>query len=213
MLSSLLDRAAALAALVLFAPLMLVAAAAIWCEDGLPCLFRHVRVGLGGRRFALFKFRSMRDGASGPAITAGGDPRVTRVGRLLRRYKIDELPQFWNVLRGDMSLVGPRPEAPEYVDAHDPIWLSILRHRPGITDLATLMYRNEEELLARAAEPDRYYREVLLPAKLALNLRYAQSRSALDDARLLLLTLRYSFFPIGFDPARIERAFAPRNPA
>ncbi len=206
-LRGLFDRAVALAGLVVFSPLLAGAAAAIWLEDGRPVLFRHIRIGLGGRPFALLKFRSMRKDSRGLSITAGGDPRITRAGRVLRRYKIDELPQLWNVLRGEMNLVGPRPEAPEYVDSRDPVWKSVLRHRPGITDLATLMYRNEEEVLAAAGEPERYYREVLLPAKLALNLRYAQTSSFTNDARLLLLTLRYSFFPLGFDPARIERAF------
>jgi lipopolysaccharide/colanic/teichoic acid biosynthesis glycosyltransferase len=196
-----------------FSPVLLAAALAVWLEDGRPVLFRHVRVGRNGRKFDLLKFRSMRDGAGGPAITAGGDPRVTRVGRILRRYKLDELPQLWNVVRGDMALVGPRPEAPDYVDANDPVWRAVLRARPGITDLATLIYRNEEEILAGADDPDRYYRQVLLPAKLALNLRYAASRTPLSDLRLLALTLRYSFLPSGFDPARIERAFALRKPS
>ncbi len=192
---------------------MAAAGLAVWIEDGGPIFFRHVRVGRGGRKFALLKFRSMRKGAGGPAITAGGDARVTRVGRILRRYKLDELPQLWNVVRGDMALVGPRPEAPEYVDADNPAWRAALGVRPGITDLATLIYRNEEEILAGVPDPERYYREVLLPAKLELNLRYAAASTPASDLRLLALTLRYSFLPSGFDPARIERAFALRKPS
>lgn len=207
-LLSALTRAAAALGLIVFSPVLLAAALAVWLEDGRPVLFRHVRIGRGGRRFPLLKFRSMRKGARGPAVTAGGDARITCAGRVLRRYKLDELPQLWNVVRGDMALVGPRPEAPEYVDANDPVWRAVLRERPGITGLATLIYRNEEEMLAGAGDPDRYYRKVLLPAKLALDLRYAAASTPANDLRLLALTVRYSFFPSGFDPARIERAFA-----
>lgn len=210
-LQDLLGRAAAAAGLLALSPALAMAAAAVWIEGGFPVLFRHVRVGRGGRKFALLKFRTMRKNARGLPVTAGGDPRITRVGRFLRRYKIDELPQLWNVLRGEMALVGPRPEVPDYVDPNDPVWRAVLQERPGITDLATLMYRNEEEILAGARDPDRYYREVVLPAKLALNLRYARASSPASDLRLLAMTLRYSFLPFGFDPARIERAFAPRN--
>ena len=178
-----------------FAPLMAAAAAAVWLEDGFPVFFRQTRVGRGNRPFRLLKFRSMRKDAAGSKLTAGGDRRITVAGRVLRKYKLDELPQLWNVIRGEMSIVGPRPEVPEYVDAASPQWRAVLRHRPGITDLATLMYRNEEEILAAACDPERYYRETLLPAKLALNLRYAASSSAWTDLKLILLTLRYSFIP------------------
>jgi len=209
---NLFDRAAGLAGLILFSPVLLAAAFAVWLEDGFPVLFRHTRIGRDQRPFSLLKFRSMRTGSKGAQITAKQDPRITRTGRILRKYKIDELPQLWNVLRGDMSLVGPRPEVPEYVDASDPVWESVLRFRPGITDLATLVYRNEEEILARSADPEQFYREVLLPSKLALNLRYLRSRSFTQDLKLLLLTARYSFFPAGFDPRAIENAFSRKHP-
>lgn len=202
-----LSRAAAAFGLLLCFPVLLSAALAVWLEDGRPVLFRHARIGRGGRPFLLLKLRSMRNRAAGPSITAGGDPRVTRVGRILRRYKIDELPQLWNVLRGEMTLVGPRPEAPEYVDASDPAWRVVLNERPGITSVAALIYRNEEQMLAAASDPDGYYRRVLLPAKLALNAQYAAARRPWDDLRLLALTVRYGFFPAGFDPARVERSF------
>jgi len=212
-LKSLLDRAAAMAGLVLFSPVMLAAAVAVWLEDGFPVFYRHRRVGRGNRPFLLMKFRSMRRDSAGLQITSGRDPRITRAGRILRRYKIDELPQLWNVLKGEMSLVGPRPEVPDYVDPASPIWQSVLCVRPGITDLATLVYRNEEEILARAEDPDRYYREVLLPSKLALNIRYLRASSWIRDLKLLLLTVRFSFFPAGFDAALVERAVCPEDHA
>lgn len=208
LIRDLFDRTAGAAGLILFSPVLLAAAIAVWLEDGFPILFRHTRIGRNHKPFPLLKFRSMRNGAKGAQITAKQDPRITRVGRILRRYKIDELPQLWNVLRGDMSLVGPRPEVPEYVNASDPAWESVLCFRPGITDLATLVYRNEEEILARSGNPERFYREVLLPSKLALNLRYLRSRSFSRDLKLLLLTMRYSFFPAGFNPQKIEDAFS-----
>jgi len=205
----LFDRAAAAAGLVVLSPAMLAAAAAVWLEDGFPVLFRQVRVGCGNQPFTLLKFRSMRRSVGGPRITAGRDSRVTAVGRWLRKFKLDELPQLWNVVRGEMGLVGPRPEVPEYVDASRPDWQAVLELRPGITDLATLLYRNEEEILASAADPERYYRETLLPAKLALNVRYARASSFWSDLKLILLTVRYSFVPAGFDPAAVARALAP----
>lgn len=211
-LRNIADRLAAGIGLALFSPLMAAAALAVWMEDGLPILFRQTRVGRGARPFTLLKFRSMRNHCPGLKITAGRDPRVTTAGRVLRKFKLDELPQLWNVVRGDMSLVGPRPEVPEYIDLGNPVWRTILRVRPGITDLATLVYRNEEELLAVAADADAYYRRVLLPAKLRLNLRYLAIGSWLPDLKLLLMTVRYSFLPAGFDPAAVERSFSPKDP-
>jgi len=149
----------------------------------------------------------MTNKRGGPAITAGGDKRITAIGKVLRRYKLDELPQLWNVVRGDMSLIGPRPEVPEFVNLERPEWRGILSVRPGIADLATLVYRNEEEILARASEPERFYREVVLPEKMALSLHCIRARSIRFDLKLLALTLRYSFMPHGFDAARIRRAF------
>src|SRR5207249_11392098 len=119
----------------------------------------------------------MRSGLRGVRITASTDERITRVGGVLRRYKLDELPQLWNVARGDMSLVGPRPEVPDFVDMSVPIWRRVLSVKPGITDVTTLAYRHEEELLAGVADPEKHYREVILPAKLDLNAQYIRKRS------------------------------------
>jgi lipopolysaccharide/colanic/teichoic acid biosynthesis glycosyltransferase len=125
----------------------------------------------------------------GPGVTAHGDTRVTPVGRFLRQFKLDELPQLWNVLWGDMSFVGPRPEVPLYVQMYDESQRSILCVRPGITDLASLVYRNEEKILAATTDPERYYIEVLIADKIRLNMQYIASISLLCDLRLIINTL------------------------
>jgi lipopolysaccharide/colanic/teichoic acid biosynthesis glycosyltransferase len=126
------------------------------------------------------------------------------VGRYLRKYKLDELPQLWNVLVGQMSLVGPRPEVPAFVDVTDASWQAVLSVRPGLTDLATLLYRDEERLLAGYSDPERAYRESILPAKLALNLEYLAKRSFASDLSLLVLTVIISLVPRAFDPRKIR---------
>jgi lipopolysaccharide/colanic/teichoic acid biosynthesis glycosyltransferase len=207
----LFDFSAALLLLGLASPLLLLIAAAVRCQDGGPAFFRQERIGRGGRPFRLWKFRTMRAGRSGAVITRSGDHRITRVGAVLRAYKLDELPQLWNVLRGDMSLIGPRPEVPCFVDQGNPVWQAVHSVRPGITDLATLVFRDEERILAAFADPERGYRETVLPAKLALNLQYLERRSALRDLKLLVLTVRYSFLPAGFDPERVKRSILAEN--
>ena len=204
---SIFDAMVSAAGLLLLSPLLLIAALAVVLEDGLPVFFWQSRVGRNGVFFQLVKLRSMSARARGRKITASGDPRLTRVGRVLRKYKVDELPQLWNVVRGEMSLVGPRPEVPAFVSVNDPIWRAVLQVRPGITDLASLVYRNEEEILGTRSNPEPYYRDVILPAKLALNLRYMQTRTFWRDIKLILLTVRYSFFPARFDSSAILQAF------
>lgn len=181
---------------------------AVILDDGPPVFFHQTRVGKNGRPFRIWKFRTMRVGSVGSVITAAGDGRITRVGAALRRWKLDELPQLLNVLIGDMSLVGPRPEVAEYVHLEEPMWQAVLQVRPGITDLASLLYRNEEELLGAADDPVAFYRESVLPAKLFLNLAYLRSRSFRLDLRLILLTIWYSLHPDRFDPDLIKRRFA-----
>ncbi len=203
------DRILAGLGLLVAAPVLLLIAAAIWLEDGRPVLFRQVRVGRFGTRFELFKFRSMRWSQSGKSLTAEGDGRVTRLGRILRKYKLDELPQLWNVIRGEMNLIGPRPEVPQFVAISDPAWSVVLQVKPGLTDLATLAYRNEEQILAGYADIDRGYREVVLPAKLALNREYLMKRSVWSDIKLLALTIRYSFVPTDFTTQQIKQAVLP----
>jgi lipopolysaccharide/colanic/teichoic acid biosynthesis glycosyltransferase len=199
-----LDILCAAAGLVVLAPVVLGLAFVILCCDGRPVLFSQIRTGRLGRPFRIWKLRTMRNGP-GSRITAAGDARVSRCGAVLRRYKLDELPQLFNVFKGDMSLVGPRPEAPEYVQLDAPIWQAVLQVRPGVTDLATLLYRDEEKLLAGVSDPEAHYRSTVLPAKLALNLAYLLSRSLWRDARLIWLTIRYSLFPARFDPDCVRR--------
>jgi lipopolysaccharide/colanic/teichoic acid biosynthesis glycosyltransferase len=202
-----LERLLAAAALAVCSPLLLAAAFCTILESGGPVLFRQTRIGRYLKPFTLYKLRSMRAGSGGVGITARGDPRVTRVGAFLRKYKIDELPQLWNVVLGHMRLIGPRPELPGYVDPRDRLWRVVLSERPGLTDLSSLVYRNEEELLAQSRDPDRTYRQEILPRKLALSAHYLETRDFASDCRLLLLTARYSFLPAGFEPNRILAAF------
>jgi len=172
-------------------PVLLVVAILVKREDGSPVFFNQERVGRGGELFRIHKFRTMfRDAEScGPSVTGGGDPRITRMGRILRKTKLDELPQLLNVLRGDMSFVGPRPEVAKYVALYTDEQRAILEHRPGITDLATLRYRNEEEILAEADDPESYYIEKIIPAKIALNLEHARKSSFFADLGIILKTL------------------------
>jgi len=153
-----------------------------------PFLYRAPRVGEGGRSIEVLKVRTMRIGDSGPMVTIRGDTRITSVGQMLRATKLDELPQLWNVLRGDMALVGPRPEDPSYVDLHDPLHRIVFMARPGITGLAQLAYRNEADLLT-GSDLDRMYREEILPAKLRLDAEYLANRSVRLDLAIISRTV------------------------
>lgn len=169
---------------------MAAIAAAIVLTDGLPVLFRQVRVGRGGREFTLLKFRSMRGApkAASGGFEPGATSRVTAVGRFLRRTKLDELPQLLNVLRGDMSVVGPRPEVPRWTTVHRELWETVLSVRPGLTDPASLVYADEEATLAAAADPEAAYRDEVLPRKLRLGAEYARRRSVVGDLRIIVAT-------------------------
>ncbi len=173
-------------------PLFLIAAGMILYCDGFPILFRQKRIGLHGRDFILYKFRTMsvsQDSSEG-SFDVGNTDRVTRCGALLRKTKLDELPQLWNVLVGDMSLVGPRPEVREWVDVYPERWRKVLEVRPGITDPASIYYRNEEELLERADNPENCYREHILPHKLALYEDYIKTRTFWGDVGLIGKTMK-----------------------
>lgn len=177
--------------LLLVWPLLLLLGAIVRIFDGSPVLFRQIRTGLGGRPFEILKFRTMRRNTerAGASVTQAGDPRVTAAGRWLRQTKLDELPQLWNVLKGEMSLVGPRPEVPQYVARYNTEQQRVLELKPGITDLATLLYRNEEELLRGRPDVERAYLEEVMPRKIQLNLAYATGANLWEDTKVILRTL------------------------
>jgi lipopolysaccharide/colanic/teichoic acid biosynthesis glycosyltransferase len=186
------DLVAAVTIGLITAPIWLLAAAAVRLVDGDPVLHRATRVGRGGACFTLYKFRTMGSTA-GPSVTAHGDERVTRTGSLLRRTKIDELPQLWNVARGEMSLVGPRPEDPRYVEQYTQEQRRLLSVAPGLTSPATIAFQHEEAMLAGYPDPERAYLEEVLPAKLALDLAWLERRSVRADVRVLAATVRALF--------------------
>ena len=192
MAKRLFDIAFALLALLLLGPLLLVVALWVRLDSPGPVFFRQQRVGRGGQLFDIVKFRTMRTGAEamGPQITVGEDARITRAGAWLRRAKVDELPQFLNVLRGDMSVVGPRPEVPRYVAQYPAdVRETVLSVRPGITDLASIEFRDESALLARSSDPERTYVEQILPAKLRHAQEYVRTRSLWLDLRIIARTV------------------------
>jgi lipopolysaccharide/colanic/teichoic acid biosynthesis glycosyltransferase len=186
------DMLFALLLLLLLFPLLLIFALAIASTSAGGAFFRQERVGRNGRPFRLLKFRTMRPGseAKGQLTIGGRDPRITSVGYFLRKTKLDELPQLWNVLIGDMSVVGPRPEVPKYVAMYSAEQRIILSVRPGITGMASIHYIDENELLARSADPERAYIEEVMPAKLALDMRYVKEQGLGLDLRIILATVR-----------------------
>lgn len=190
-LKRMMDIAVSAAALCVLWPLYLIIALAIVIDDPGPVFYRQVRVGRGGKPFRIFKFRSMVVDADkkGLAITVGNDRRITRVGAFLRKTKLDELAQLINVLCGQMSFVGPRPEVPRYVELYTPYQRQVLLVRPGITDYASIAYRNENDLLDAAQDPERMYIEQIMPAKIELNMKYLREISPAADIRLILKTV------------------------
>lgn len=186
----LFDIIASACGLLLLSPLLLLVALWIKLDSPGPVFFRQVRVGLHNRDFRIFKFRSMRVGADkGSQVTIGGrDPRVTRSGYFIRKFKIDELPQLINVLIGDMSIVGPRPEVRHYVNYYTPEQMCVFDVRPGITDPASIKFRNENELLEEAEEPEKYYIEVVMQEKIKLYLEYVSKQNFWYDIKIIFQT-------------------------
>jgi lipopolysaccharide/colanic/teichoic acid biosynthesis glycosyltransferase len=182
--------ASAIGLLVLW-PVFLVIAVLIKLEDGGPVFYRQERIGYKGRPFKIWKFRTMVVNADkfGKPLTVGRDPRITRVGYWLRKFKLDELPQLLNVLLGEMSLVGPRPEVPQYVALYAPEQRKVLDLVPGITDPASIKFANEAELLAEASDPEKFYIEHIMPTKIRLNMEYASHATLWSDILVILKTL------------------------
>jgi len=187
----LFDLVTALAGVLLLSPLLLMIALWIKWDSAGPVLYRQQRVGRGGALFTIYKFRTMHQRPNGgPELTVGADPRVTHAGVLLRRYKLDELPQLFNVINGSMSLVGPRPEVPRYVALYpEPLRRIVLSVAPGITDWASIMYKDENAVLARAGDPERAYIDTVLPAKLHYYVRYVRERTFWIDVKIIMRTL------------------------
>lgn len=167
---------------------LLITIALLICSPGNP-LFRQTRLGQGGRTFSLLKFRTMRNVSGGSGLTVGNDKRITGIGRVLRRVKFDEIPQLWNILCGQMRFVGPRPELPEYADSFSEEQRLILNYRPGVTDPASIKYRNESEILGRVTDPEKYYLEEILPDKIKISLEYQRRRTLATDLGVLAETL------------------------
>ncbi len=176
--------------LLLLSPLFIIVALWIVIDNPGPIFYQQQRVGRDNKDFGLLKFRSMRVGADKMSLITIGDrdPRVTRAGYYIRKYKLDELPQLWNVLVGDMSLVGPRPEVRRYVDTYTPEQQKVLSVRPGITDYASIEYIDENTLLAKATDPDKTYIEEVIPAKIALNMRYINHQTLGEYFKIIFLT-------------------------
>ncbi|MCT4582183.1 MAG: sugar transferase [Flavobacteriales bacterium] len=195
MMKRIFDSCSSLIVLIVGLPIFSLIALAIVLDSKGGVFFRQIRVGKNGEDFGLFKFRTMKpDSESLGQITVGGrDPRVTKVGYWLRRFKFDEFPQLINVLIGDMSIVGPRPEVPKYVDLYTDEQKKVLSVRPGLTDYASLEYINENELLEKSDNPNETYINEIMPAKLKLNLKYIEDKSLWVDFKLIMMTIAKLF--------------------
>lgn len=191
-MTRLLDILFSFAGLVVLSPILLVVYILIRTESPGGGFYRQQRVGKDGKMFRLLKFRSMRTGSDKQGlITVGGhDSRITRIGYFIRRYKIDELPQLLNVLKGDMSLVGPRPEVKKYVDMYTAEQRRVLSVKPGITDYASIEYADENEILGRADDPDKAYVEQIMPDKIRLNMRYIENHNSREYFKIIFLTIK-----------------------
>lgn len=188
------DVLASVCVLILLLPLFLIIAIWILMDSPGGVFYKQIRVGLNGREFKLFKFRSMCAGADKKGqITIGNDSRVTKSGQFIRKFKIDEFPQLINIIVGDMSVVGPRPEVPKYVQLYDDDQNRVLSVRPGLTDFATIEYIDEQEQLGQSSEPEKLYINTIMPEKLELNLKYIDSRSFNTDLKIIFKTISSIF--------------------
>lgn len=187
------DIVGAIFGIVISSPILIFVAILVKCTSSGPVFFRQERIGLDGKPFVIYKFRTMRKENAGLKITTSGDNRITSVGRILRKTKVDELPQLFNVLKGDMSFVGPRPEVQEYTDLYTKEQRQVFLVRPGITGVASIRYRNENEILAASADPNQTYIEKIMPEKLELDLSYISKASVCYDIRLIFETFAAVF--------------------
>lgn len=199
-----IEIAMAVFGLAVTSPILAIFALLIKFDSRGPILFRQHRIGRNGKTFTLLKLRSMVVAGSGSLVTAANDSRITFSGKILRRTKIDELPELWNVVRGDMSIVGPRPEVPELVNLADPLWGEILKCRPGLTDPVTLRLRNEEELLASACDDASFYTDVVQPYKLRGYVHFVRNRTWRTDVSVIYRTIIAIVFPRTATPPSID---------
>lgn len=183
------DIVVSIAGIIILSPLLLIISLAVILDSGYPVLFKQERVGLHKRPFYILKFRTMTNNSAGTLITVGADCRVTRIGKFLRATKMDELPQLFNVIKGDMALVGPRPEVPEYVKHYHDSENDIFSVRPGITDYASIIYRRECDILGESSDPENCYINEVMRDKLRINLEYMPRRSLLRNLKVILLTV------------------------
>ena len=191
MLKRIFDIVSSLFGLIVLSPFMLIIAILIKLDSKGPVFFKQVRVTKNGREFKIFKYRTMKIGSDKYSqITVGKDSRITKVGDFLRKYKLDEIPQLINVLIGDMSLVGPRPEVPKYVALYTEEQREILKVRAGITDYASIEFSNENDILANEADPEKAYIEKIMPRKIELNKKYLSEISVMTDIKIILLTIK-----------------------
>jgi len=208
-----MDVLLSLAVLIALSPLLAITAILIRLTSPGPVIFRQRRMGMGGGEFTLIKFRTMEqaEDSSEESFDPGQTKRITRLGRMLRITKLDEVPQLWNVLRGEMSLVGPRPEVRAWTEVYPESWSKVLSVKPGITDPASILYRNEEELLAESDDPEKTYKEIILPHKLELYQEYVDNMSFSYDLKLIFTTLFAILFPGGFCAAAPGKGPAGRD--
>jgi lipopolysaccharide/colanic/teichoic acid biosynthesis glycosyltransferase len=190
MIKRIFDIASSLFVLVLASPFFIIISILIKLDSNGAIFFTQIRVGKNGKDFSLLKFRTMKTTQeTSSLITIGNDNRITKVGYILRKYKLDELPQLLNILKGEMSVVGPRPEVRKYVDMYSPAQLKVLSVKPGLTDPASIKFSNESELLGKAENPENYYIQELMPAKIELSLNYIKNQNFISDFKIILKTL------------------------
>ena len=191
MLKRVFDIFSSASLLIILLPIEIIIAILIYIEDQKSVIFKQKRIGLSQKPFILYKFRSMSNAeiSSNGSFDVGDQSRVTKIGKILRKTKLDELPQLFNVLKGDMSFVGPRPEVKKWVDVYSQQWAFVLTVKPGITDNASILYRNEEEILAKVINPEKHYREIILPQKLNIYRDYILNQSFKGDILIIFKTI------------------------